>query len=258
MCLKQYALLLITVAAIPLLGQSRPLPSQVNTWSKAKMEASATGEVRQICSGSSRSLESLEVLAFTIQPGQAGPAETTSDDREQYCIVKSGKLNLSVGQKSRELGSGGVAIVLPGDNCRLLAVGDTPATYYVIRFKSRLPADPGRGIRAGGSQMIDWDTLSFIPNKNGGRRNIFDRATTAFSQTEMHTTMLNAGLASHPAHTHPDDEIILVIRGDVEMQIGEHSERGSAGDLFFLNGDGYHGIRNAGNTPAEYYAFRWE
>jgi quercetin dioxygenase-like cupin family protein len=73
----------------------------------------------------------------------------------------------------------------------------------------------------------------------------------------MHTTALNVGEVSHAPHTHIQEEVILVMRGNVEMQIGENFYEGVTGDLFFLSSNTPHALKNTGKDQCEYFAFQW-
>lgn len=73
----------------------------------------------------------------------------------------------------------------------------------------------------------------------------------------MHATTLKEGVASHAAHTHADEEIILVKSGTVEETINGTPYKLGPGSVIFLSNDDPHGIRNAGEGQCEYYAIRW-
>jgi (S)-ureidoglycine aminohydrolase len=47
---------------------------------------------------------------------------------------------------------------------------------------------------------------------------------------EMHLSTLNPGIKSHDPHTHSSDEIILMIKGYSQKQIGEAQLDASEGD----------------------------
>ena len=72
----------------------------------------------------------------------------------------------------------------------------------------------------------------------------------------MHVTSLNEGNKSHDPHTHFDEEIIVVLTGEVEEMINGANYQ-AAGSVIFLSSMDPHGIRNAGKGRCEYYAIRW-
>jgi (S)-ureidoglycine aminohydrolase len=73
----------------------------------------------------------------------------------------------------------------------------------------------------------------------------------------MHTTALNAGLDSHAPHTHKEEEIILILRGNVQMNIGGIFYKAGQGDVVFLSSGVSHNLTNTGNEQCEYFAFQW-
>jgi (S)-ureidoglycine aminohydrolase len=78
-----------------------------------------------------------------------------------------------------------------------------------------------------------------------------------FERFDMHATNLNAGMISHPPHTHRAEEIILMIKGDVQMQIGENFFNSTAGDVIFLEANVSHALKNTGSEQCSYYAIQW-
>lgn len=73
----------------------------------------------------------------------------------------------------------------------------------------------------------------------------------------MHTTALNADSISHAPHTHIQEEIILVLRGNVEMHIDGKYFKGTVGDLYFISANVPHALKNIGKEQCEYFAFQW-
>ncbi|MFA9389448.1 MAG: cupin domain-containing protein [Prolixibacteraceae bacterium] len=171
-------------------------------------------------------------------------------------IIKEGKLNVTIGEVSKVLGKGSIAVFMPGEEHLHYNTGDTPATYYVIMFKAREPF--GKDSISPGSFMIDFDELTFHPHDKGGLWEYYRRSTSMFKYAEMHVTKLNANIKSHEPHTHGAAEIILMISGNSEMQIDDLLYQGTTGDLFYLESDVPHAIRNTGDEPCMYFAFQWK
>ncbi len=75
----------------------------------------------------------------------------------------------------------------------------------------------------------------------------------------MHVTQLNKGQISHPPHTHPQEEIILIISNKTEMPLGgEKLIKAGVGDFYFIGSNISHTIQNKGAGPAVYFAFKFE
>jgi (S)-ureidoglycine aminohydrolase len=114
-----------------------------------------------------------------------------------------------------------------------------------------------RANKAGGSFMMDWEEAAENVTAKGSRKNFFDRATSMSDRYEMHVTQLKEGENSHLPHTHRAEEIVLIIKGDVSMQIGDRHEKASAGDLVFLGSEIPHALTNTGKGSCQYFAFQW-
>lgn len=238
-------------------AQVSPVASDVYRFSALKVEKEATRERRQILEGVTRDLELLEIHTSTLEPGKAPHAAHTHDDIEELIIVKEGKLKVTIKDQTKVLGPGSVALAIPGEEHGFENGGDSRVTYYVLKYKSKLPMNIERAKKAGGSFMVEWSDLVAKEHAKGSRRDFFERATSMTDRYEMHVSVLNPGLSSHDPHTHRSEEIVLMIRGDASMQIGQEHKKASAGDLIFLGSEVLHAITNTGSVPCEYFAFQW-
>lgn len=256
--LKKFSLLALSMLSAGSLIAQTKIASQVYNWNDLKIEKTETNERRQVLEGSTTDLEYLEIHTSTLEPGKAPHANHTHDDMEEFVIIRDGKLKVTIKDQTKILGPGSVALAIPGEEHGFVNGGDTKATYCVLRFKSRTPLNKERGIKAGGSFMIDWNDVPMVESERGGRRQIFDRATSMFGRFEMHVTTLNKGLVSHAPHTHRAEEIILLIKGDAEMQIGDSQNKTSPGGLVFLGSQVSHALKNTGDGQCEYFAFQWQ
>jgi (S)-ureidoglycine aminohydrolase len=248
---------LILFNSVVLLAQKDPVQSGVYRWNELKAEQMETRERRQVLDGSTTDLDRLEIHASTLEPGKSPHTSHTHADEEELIIIKEGKLKITIKDKTEILGPGGIALAIPGEEHGFENGGDVPVTYYVIKYRSKAPINISRGKDAGGSFMMDWAAVAVLEHEKGSRRNFFDRATTMTPRFEMHVTTLKESLKSHEPHTHRAEEIILVISGDVSMQIGEGHEGAEVGDLIFLGSEVPHALTNTGKGPCSYFAFQW-
>jgi (S)-ureidoglycine aminohydrolase len=257
--MKPLLILIGIFISVTTIGQADSVKSWVYSWKNLKPVKEETRERSQVFQGSTHSLQDLEIHVTTIQPGKSPHPPHKHDDSEELIIVKSGRLTITINDKTEELGPGSVAMAMPGDMHGFNNAGESAATYYVIKYKAKLPLDGARGKNAGGSFMINYKNVAFTPHDKGGRRNFFERPTAAMKRFEMHVTTLNAGMKSHDAHTHVAEEIILMIQGDATMQIGrDNFPRIQTGDVCFLNSNVPHALNNTGKGPATYFAFQWQ
>lgn len=107
------------------------------------------------------------------------------------------------------------------------------------------------------STVIDWSKLEAKPTKTGARRELFDGPTATFNNLEGHVTTLNPGEVPHAPHRHPDEEMILIKEGTLEVTINGETKRAGAGSIFFYASNDLHGMKNVGDTVATYFVFRF-
>jgi len=232
------------------------LAPKVYSWNKLEAIKEDTRVRRQILEGSTTSLANFEVHASTLEPGKAPHPPHKHEDQEELMIVKEGTVKITINGISKILGPGSIAFAMPGDEHGIENAGNTQATYLILKYKGKKP-DLERGKQAGGSFMLDWNDMVKKSTGKGYRRDFFNRATSQLAQFEMHTTALNADSASHAPHTHVQEEIILIIQGNVTMHIDGKLYPASAGDLVFLPSGIPHALLNTGKEQCEYFAFQW-
>jgi (S)-ureidoglycine aminohydrolase len=227
-------------------------------WEDLAVTKTNSGERRQVFEGYTKALTYFEVHVSTLNPGNAPHASHVHSDMEELIIVKEGLLEASINGTKKVLGAGSVILACVGDDHGLRNAGDSEATYYILRWRTKDPADMERSKEAGGSQFYDWNEVEYETTSKGGKRQILQRPTALFEDLEMHVTTLNEGVMSHAEHVHESEEIILVIKGEVEESINGTTYKGGPGSLYLLLDNDSHGISNAGKGQCEYFAFKWK
>lgn len=106
------------------------------------------------------------------------------------------------------------------------------------------------------STVFDWNARAVIPTPVGERRDFFDAPTQTMRAFECHATTLRAGESAHPPHRHPDEELIVVKEGSLEVAINGVARQAGAGSVFFFASNDLHGMRNIGAGPASYHVIR--
>ena len=252
--------LLFTFVLSGILFQNKDF-SKLNTavykWEDLKTEETNSGKRMQILEGKTNALDYLEAHVTTLNPGKAPHGSHTHADMEELIIVKEGLIETTVKGSKKVLGPGSVILALPGDEHGIWNAGDTQASYYIIRWKTGIEPDLVRSKDSGGSQFYNWNDIEFQTTNKGGKRQVMDRPTALLGQLEMHVTTLNERTASHAEHVHSNEEIILIIKGEVEESINGIPHRMGPGSLIFLTDEIPHGIKNAGSGQCEYFAFKW-
>ena len=234
------------------------LLSGVYYWKNHQPKKEETSIIRRILEGKTFALDYFEVHAATIEPGKIPQPSFMHSDQEELMIVKEGTLKITIAGKSKTLGPGSVAFVMPGDEHVVDNAGNSDATFFILKYNGKLSTDAERAKQSGGSFLLDWNDLKTTNTGKGYRRDFFNKPTSQLSQFEMHTTALNSDSVSHAPHAHVQEEIILILRGDVEMFIDGKYYKGSQGDLYFLSSNTPHALKNIGKDQCEYFAFQWK
>ena len=257
--MKKTILLLLTAFSVnaTLAQKNDSLLSGVYNWNKLEPVKEDTRVRRQVLEGKTFALEYFEIHISTLEPGKAPHPPHTHADQEELMIVKEGQVKITIAGQSKILGPGSIAFAIPGDEHGIENAGNTTATYYILKCKGKLPMDIERARKAGGSFMLDWNDLKTNNTGKGYRRDFFNKATSQLAQFEMHTTALNADSVSHAPHTHVQEEIILILRGNVTMHIDGKLIPASPGDIVFLSSGIRHALLNTGKEQCEYFAFQW-
>ncbi len=87
-------------------------------------------------------------------------------------------------------------------------------------------------------------------------RNAFDSPTLTLDGYSCHITTLNPGKEPHPPHQHPEEELLVIKEGTLEvMQMGVTNQV-SAGGMVFCASNELHGWRNTSSAPVTYYVIK--
>ena len=254
---KIFFFLFIINAFSTIAQKSDSLLSGVYYWNKLEPVKEDTRVRRQILEGKTFALSYFEIHTSTLEPGNAPHPPHVHADQEELMIVKEGQVKITIAGQSKILGPGSIAFAMPGDEHGIENAGKTQATYFILKYKGKLPMNLERAKLTGGSFMFDWNDLKTNNTGKGYRRDFFNRGTSQLNQFKMHTTALNADSVSHAPHTHVQEEVILILRGNVEMYIDGKLYKGAAGDLYFLSANVPHALKNIGKEQCEYFAFQW-
>jgi len=109
-----------------------------------------------------------------------------------------------------------------------------------------------------GPAVFDWNKMTVQKTDVGAIRNLIRQPTATLDELEMHVTTLNPGLASHPPHQHPNEELVIIDQGTVETLSGGKWERLGPGSVIFNASNSPHALKNVGTTPATYHVINWK
>ncbi len=265
---------LVLLAVTPLMAQnSTPAPSvpaaataklgsRVWVWDELKVKPTANGERRDVVDLPSATFEKFESHITTLKPGEMShPPHRHA--REEFIIIKDGTLEISINGQTQRAGPGSLLFYAANDLHNVRNVGTTPSTYLVFNFETlatkSAPAEGAAAAKLPGklpSSVFDWEKLPVVTTKTGARRSIVDSPTPTCEKFECHVTTLNPGEIPHGAHRHPDEEIVIVKEGTMEVTIDGVTKRGGPGSIFFYGSNAEHGMKNVGGTLASYHVVR--
>jgi (S)-ureidoglycine aminohydrolase len=240
------------------MAQLNPVNSGVYTWTDYPAKINGDRESRKMLEGTSSHLDYFRIHATTQYPGAKPSTMHANEDKEECLIVKEGIMKITIQGNTVILGTGGVFLLMPHQMHSVQNAGNTNLTYYVMSYRSKNKMNVERGRAAGGSLMLNADSLTFKPSASGGSRPYFDRATSMCERFEMHETQLNKKGPSHEPHAHEETEIILMLTGNTEMTIDGKEFKAGPGDFYIMNSQSLHCVRNANDTPCSYLAFKWK
>lgn len=107
------------------------------------------------------------------------------------------------------------------------------------------------------STAFDWNNIKVEKTKVGEKRQFFDSPTKTLEQLEVHATTLNPGETAHPPHQHPEEEMMIIQQGTVEVLVNGELKRVGPGSVVFQAANTLHNIKNVGTTIAVYHANKW-
>lgn len=84
-------------------------------------------------------------------------------------------------------------------------------------------------------------------------RAILEGETHTGLPIELHITELAPGQEPHPPHHHVHEEMIMVLEGTVEVNIGDRSATLGPGSAAFVASGDQHGWHNVGTIRARYF-----
>ena len=238
------------------LAQKDSVLSGPYSWQQPALQKDKINSV-VLLEGKVHDFEWMQLTANSLNPSPERMQLRIPTNQEQLIIIKNGILQLGLGDSTFALNAGSVAVLMPGE--KILLNSTQSCSFYIMKYRSKAPKDLERGKKSGGSFVKRWNEIPFKPNnKGGGRRDFFERSTTMQKRFEMHVTTLKEGMRSHDPHQHRAEEIILVIDGDTEMQIGEKFYTVNTGGFYYLGSNVLHAIKTTGTKPSTYFAIQFE
>lgn len=108
-----------------------------------------------------------------------------------------------------------------------------------------------------GSTVFTWETREAKPTEVGVYRGVARNPTATLREFECHITVLNEGNASHLPHIHPQEELIVLREGTLDVHLNGTETRVGPGSMFFFASYDRHAVKNVGDVPAKYFVFNF-
>ena len=242
--------------------ESAVLATTFVDWNSLVPAATAVGQVRHVFDNPTVAMDKLEVHITTLNPGsESHPVH--SHPWEEILIVKNGDFEISMNGRTQHAGPGALVFLASNDPHNARNIGKTPATYYVLNFVTDLShstsarsaaeqAVPGKLA----SSVVDCNSIAPTPTPTGSRIVCANSPTLTFLALESHITTLNVGQQSATNIIDPNDEIVIIKSGQVEVTVNGIASRMNEGSLMYWAPNDKRTLRNVGTTPTSYQVIR--
>ena len=126
----------LTLTAVTALDARRAvLGSAIFDWNSFTAKPNKTGAVRTVVQQPTATLDELEIHITTLNKGESPHAPHQHPD-EELVIVKEGTVESLVNGELKRVGPGSVIFQASNQMHSVQNVGETPATYHVIKWNS--------------------------------------------------------------------------------------------------------------------------
>ena len=109
-----------------------------------------------------------------------------------------------------------------------------------------------------GSVALEWQDIPVQQEEVRAVRQFLRAPTATLDELELHVTTLPAGATSHAPHKHPNEELVIIKEGTVEVLVDGQLKRVGPGSVVFNASNQMHSLRNVGSGPATYHVINWK
>ena len=91
------------------------------------------------------------------------------------------------------------------------------------------------------STVVDWNSMTARTTNVGEVRQVFRNPTLTLEELECHITTVKPQMASHAPHQHPQEEMVIIKEGNVEVLVNGEWKKVSPGSVAFFASNQMHG-----------------
>jgi quercetin dioxygenase-like cupin family protein len=150
-------------------------------------------------------------------------------------------------------------VEFPRPPCLLLRGDTDPAVNRIVPPPSFVGAGTGPRLLSRVCRL----RLPLAPDHVAGWKpySQFRGSTGDIPDLSCHVSVLTHNSCPHPPHAHPEEELLLVLTGEVEVILpqptGEQRRRLGPGGFVYYPAEFLHTLRTVSAQPAEYLMFKW-
>ncbi len=131
-----FSALCLTMTAVGLAqARSSAMGPSVFNWATSVEKRTSTGSVRQFFQAPTAMLEELECHATTLKTGEK-PHSAHQHAEEELIIIKEGNVEVLSNGDLKRVGPGSVIFAAANQQHSIRNVGETPATYHIVKWKT--------------------------------------------------------------------------------------------------------------------------
>jgi XRE family transcriptional regulator, regulator of sulfur utilization len=126
----------VTLSVVGLAKTDTPLMgSSIFDWNSIEAKPTKVGSTRKFFQAPTATLDELECHVTTLNPGETPHAPHKHPD-EELIIIKEGTVESLVNGQIKRVGPGSVIFQASNQMHSIRNIGETPATYHVIKWNS--------------------------------------------------------------------------------------------------------------------------